>query len=158
MSHCTMSTYLLITSRDGDSTTALDRLFQCLTTLLVKKFLLISNLNLPWHNLRLFPLVLVTCYLGKDTDPHFATTSFQVVVESDKVPLSLLFSKLNNPRSLSHSSQDLCSQFFTSFVALFGHAPASQCSCSEMPSLVGSLTSCVIFHTLQEPPRQVTEC
>ncbi|KAM7124178.1 COP9 signalosome complex subunit 5 isoform 2-T2 [Ciconia maguari] len=44
--------------QDGDSTTFLGSLFQCLTTLPVKKFFLISNLNLPWHNLRPFPLVL----------------------------------------------------------------------------------------------------
>ena len=35
------------TSRDGDSTTSLGSLFQCFTTLSVKKFFLISNLNLP---------------------------------------------------------------------------------------------------------------
>ncbi|CAM9606029.1 unnamed protein product, partial [Bubo scandiacus] len=33
-------------------------------------------------------------------------------------PLSLLFSRLNNPRSLSCSSYDMCSRPFTSFVAL----------------------------------------
>ncbi|KAK4831914.1 hypothetical protein QYF61_020291 [Mycteria americana] len=27
----------------------------------------------------------ITCYLGEETDPHLFTTSFQVVVESDKV-------------------------------------------------------------------------
>ncbi|KAK4830892.1 hypothetical protein QYF61_013821 [Mycteria americana] len=27
----------------------------------------------------------ITCYLGEETDPHLSTTSFQVVVESDKV-------------------------------------------------------------------------
>ncbi|KAK4817959.1 hypothetical protein QYF61_003479 [Mycteria americana] len=27
----------------------------------------------------------ITCYLGEETDPHFSTASFQVVVESDKV-------------------------------------------------------------------------
>ncbi|KAK4831163.1 hypothetical protein QYF61_015633 [Mycteria americana] len=27
----------------------------------------------------------ITCYLGEETDPHLATTSFQAVVESDKV-------------------------------------------------------------------------
>ncbi|KAK4825498.1 hypothetical protein QYF61_027653 [Mycteria americana] len=27
----------------------------------------------------------ITCYLGEETDPHLATTSFQVVVESYKV-------------------------------------------------------------------------
>uniref|UniRef100_A0A8V0XGV5 EH domain-containing protein n=1 Tax=Gallus gallus TaxID=9031 RepID=A0A8V0XGV5_CHICK len=45
------------TSRDGDSTTSLGSLFQCLTTLSVKKFFLIFKLNLPWCNLRPFPLV-----------------------------------------------------------------------------------------------------
>ncbi|XP_040434752.1 AN1-type zinc finger protein 5-like isoform X1 [Falco naumanni] len=45
-------------TRDGDSTASLGSLFQCLTRLLVKKFFLISSLNLPWQNLRLLPLVL----------------------------------------------------------------------------------------------------
>jgi len=49
------------TSRDGDSSTALGSLVQCLTALSVKKFFLISNLNLPWHNLRPLPLVLSRC-------------------------------------------------------------------------------------------------
>ncbi|EOB03656.1 hypothetical protein Anapl_02449, partial [Anas platyrhynchos] len=35
---------LLKTSRDGDSTTSLGSLFQCLATLSVKKFFLTSNL------------------------------------------------------------------------------------------------------------------
>ena len=38
------------TSRDGNSTMSLGSLFQCLTTLLEKKFFLTSNLNLPWRN------------------------------------------------------------------------------------------------------------
>jgi len=41
-----ISTCFLKTSRIGDSTTALGSLFQCLTTLSVKKFFLISNLKL----------------------------------------------------------------------------------------------------------------
>jgi len=52
MSRSTTSKWFLNTSRDGDSTTSLGSLFQCLTTLSVKKFFLISNLNLPWHSLR----------------------------------------------------------------------------------------------------------
>ena len=48
--------------RDGDSTTSLGSLFQCLTNLLVKKFFLIPNVNLPWGNLRPFPLVLSSCF------------------------------------------------------------------------------------------------
>lgn len=50
------------------------------------------SLNFPWHSLRL--------YLGAETDPHLATSSFQEVVESDKVSPSRLFSRLNNPSSL----------------------------------------------------------
>lgn len=42
-------------SRDGDSTLALESLFQCLTTLPVKKFFLISSLKNVWCNLRPFP-------------------------------------------------------------------------------------------------------
>ncbi|KAK4832035.1 hypothetical protein QYF61_020550 [Mycteria americana] len=57
----------------------------------------------------------ITCYLGEETDPHLTTTSFQRAIRS---PLSLLFSRLNNPSSLSRSSQDFCSRPFTSFVAL----------------------------------------
>lgn len=37
---------------------SLDSPFQCLTPLLEKKFFLMPNQNLPWHNLRPFPLVL----------------------------------------------------------------------------------------------------
>jgi len=45
-------------SRDGASTTSLGNLFQCVTTLCVKNFLPISNLNLPCLSLKPFPLVL----------------------------------------------------------------------------------------------------
>ncbi|KAK4822563.1 hypothetical protein QYF61_016132 [Mycteria americana] len=52
--------------RDGDSTTSLGSLVQCLTTLSVKKFSLISNLNLPWRNLKPFPLVLSLAVVESD--------------------------------------------------------------------------------------------
>jgi len=48
------STYLSNTSRDGDSTTSLGGLFQCLITLLVKKFFLIS-----------WPIPTLEFYIGK---------------------------------------------------------------------------------------------
>ena len=54
----TISKHFLNTFRDRNSTISLDSLFQHLTTLLERIFFLISNLNLPWHNLRPFPLVL----------------------------------------------------------------------------------------------------
>ena len=50
-------TSFLNTSRDGDPTTSLGSLCQCLTTLSEKKCFLISNLKLPWYNVR--PLLLI---------------------------------------------------------------------------------------------------
>lgn len=52
------STQLLNPSRNGDSYTALGNLCQGWTTLFMEKNSTISNLNLPWHTLMLFPLVL----------------------------------------------------------------------------------------------------
>ena len=45
-------------SRDGASTASWGNLFQCITALWVKNFLLPSNLNLPCPSLKPFPLVL----------------------------------------------------------------------------------------------------
>ncbi|XP_069735603.1 gametocyte-specific factor 1 isoform X3 [Phaenicophaeus curvirostris] len=42
---------------DGDSTTALGSLCQRFTTLSMKEFFPMSNLTLPWCNLRPFPLI-----------------------------------------------------------------------------------------------------
>ena len=47
VSRSASSASFLNTSRDGDSTTSLGSLFQCLATVSVKKFFLISNLNSP---------------------------------------------------------------------------------------------------------------
>ena len=52
------SSLALNASRDGASTTSLGNLFQCVTTLCVKNFLLISYLNLPCLSLKPFPLAL----------------------------------------------------------------------------------------------------
>uniref|UniRef100_A0A8D2QRJ5 Family with sequence similarity 155 member B n=1 Tax=Zosterops lateralis melanops TaxID=1220523 RepID=A0A8D2QRJ5_ZOSLA len=59
---------ILITSRDNDFTAFPCCLFQCLTTFSVKKFSLISHLNLHWCNLWLFPLVL-SLFPGAEPDP-----------------------------------------------------------------------------------------
>lgn len=110
-----MSNPSLNSARDGDSRTSLSSPFQYLMTLPAKKFLLMSNLNFPWHTLTLCSLVLSLA--GEEADPRLVTASFQTV-ESDKVSLSLLLSRLNNTSSLSHSSQGLCFQPSTSLVAL----------------------------------------
>ena len=82
MSLSTTSKWFLNTFRDGDSTTSVGSPFQCLTTLAVKKCFLISNLNLPWHNLRPFPLVLSPV---RRDQPHSAVSTFQVMEESNNV-------------------------------------------------------------------------
>ena len=76
---CHIYMFFWNTSRDRDSTTPLGSRFQCLTTLSVEKFFLISNLNLPWHNLKPLPLILSLVTWEKDT--HLTTTSFQAVGE-----------------------------------------------------------------------------
>lgn len=58
MSQSATATGTLNTSRASDSTTSLGHLFQYLTTLSMKKFFLMFNKNLPWNNLRPFPLIL----------------------------------------------------------------------------------------------------
>lgn len=49
-------THFLNASRDY--ITVLGSLFQCITPLSMKKFSLVANPNVPWHNLRLFPCIL----------------------------------------------------------------------------------------------------
>ena len=62
-----MSSLALNTFRDGASPASLGILFQCLITLIINNFLLVSNLNLPFFSLKLLSLVLslqdlVKCY------------------------------------------------------------------------------------------------
>jgi len=75
----------LNTSRVGDSTTSLGSPFLYLTTLSENNYFLMSNLNLPWRNLRPFPLVLLLVTRGKRPAPISTTASHQVDAESDKV-------------------------------------------------------------------------
>lgn len=102
-----MSNLFLNTSRAGYSFTSLGSLFQCLTTFCMKKFFLVSSLNLPWPSLAM-SCCPIAIYLGEDTEPCLATATFLVLVENDKVPLRLFFSGLNTYSSLSHSSYNLC--------------------------------------------------
>lgn len=61
------STNLFNTSSNGDSTTSLSSLFQFLTTLSMKKFFLISSLNISWCNLKEFSYVLSFFTLSEKT-------------------------------------------------------------------------------------------
>jgi len=77
MSLSSTSKCFLNTFRDGGSTTPLGSLFQCLTTLSVKKFFLIFNLNLPWLNLRPFPLVVSPVNREKRPTPFSLQSPFR---------------------------------------------------------------------------------
>lgn len=113
MSPRATSTHLLNISTDGDSTTSLGSLFQCLIPLSEKKYILISDLNLPCCNLRPTSRP-ITCYLAEETDPHFATTSFQILVENNEFSTEPPFLL----SSLSCFSEDLCSRLFLGSIAL----------------------------------------
>jgi len=93
-----MSTRLLNTSRDGDLTTSLGSLFQCLTTLSVKNFFPNIRPKPALAQLEAIFSCPVTCYLGKQTNPHLATISFQVVEESDKVSPQPPFLQAEQPQ------------------------------------------------------------
>ena len=76
----------LNTSRNGDSATSLGSLFQCLTILSVKKVFPNSQAKPPLMQLEAIASHPITSYLGEETNTCLTTTSFQVVVESSKVP------------------------------------------------------------------------
>lgn len=86
-----------------------------------RNFFLTSTLNLPWCNLRPFPLVLLVFTQEKETDSLLITASSQVVVHSNTAmysnvhfPPSLLFSRLN-----SISSHRICaSDIFPALIFL----------------------------------------
>jgi len=87
------SSLALNASRDGASTTSLGNLFQCFTTLWVKNFLLISNLNLPCLSLKPFPLVLSLFTLANSHSASCLYAPFKYWKATMRSPRSLLFSK-----------------------------------------------------------------
>ena len=95
----THSSLALDVSRNRASTTSLGNLFQCLTTLTVKYFFLISNLNLPSISLKPFPLVLSPQTLLMNLSPSFLYPIFSYWKAAIRAPWSLLFSRLNSPSS-----------------------------------------------------------
>lgn len=101
LSLSTTSTHLSNSSRNGDSTTPLDSLFQWLTTLLVKKMFLVSDLKLPWQTWGLF--LFSCCLLLGRRDCEVRLTSLQATFRLLQRAISFLFSRLNNPIPLAAS-------------------------------------------------------
>ena len=65
------SNLALNTSREGAGTASLGNLFQCLTSHIIKNFLLMCSLNLTLFSLEPLPLVLLLCVLVKSPSPSF---------------------------------------------------------------------------------------
>ena len=84
-------------------TTYLGNLFQCITTLWVKNFLLISNLNHPCLSLGLFLLILPLSTLTNSRSPSCSYAPLKYWKAPVRSPQNLLFSKLNKPSSLNLS-------------------------------------------------------
>ena len=99
----------LSTPRDGASTTSMGSLFQSLTTLRVKNFLLISNLNLPSFSLKPFPPILSLSAHSRSQSPSCVHVPFKYWKATARFPQSILSSRLNKPSSISLSSQERCS-------------------------------------------------
>ena len=76
-------------SRDGASTASLGNLFQCVSTLWLKNFLLISHLNLPCLSLRPFSLVLSLSTL---VNSHLPSIYCQFFISSAPVRVKYDFS------------------------------------------------------------------
>ena len=97
------SSLALNASRDGASTASLGNLFQCVTTLWVKNFLLISNLNLPCLSLKPFPLVLSLTTLINSCSPSCIYAPFKYWKAAMRFPWSLLFPKWRSKEVTSAS-------------------------------------------------------
>ena len=114
----TMSTQLLNISKVRGCRTSLGNLCQCLVTLTVKKCLLMFRGNLLCFR---FGLLLWSCHwapLKRAWHYSFCPLSFQAFIHIDEIPLSLLFSRLNSPSSLSLSPQEKRSSPFIVLVAI----------------------------------------
>ena len=120
MSLSTTSKQFLNTSRDGNSTTSLGTLFQCLTTLSVKTFFLISNLNLPWFNLRPFPLIL-SPVTSEKRPTSILLHSCLLVILTDKDLLLCLYHRFISEPSvhLTHKKSSLHSLLMSRIHSIF---------------------------------------
>ena len=117
-----LSKCLLNPDRLGASTSSLGSLFSSLTTLSVKKFFLMSGLNLPWCSFEPFPCILSLDTREKSSAPHFPCPLFRKQWRAVRSPLSFLSFKLDKPRVLSHFSQDIPSSPFTCIVCVLLNA------------------------------------
>lgn len=121
-----------------------------LDTLCMKKFFLMSNINLPCHNLRLFPHTLSP---EKRDQCSPLCSLFRYLLSMMRSLLTLLFSRINNSDSLSCSSYVLFSSPFTGFIALFWTCSSNSVSvlywgAPNCAAYKGKISSLVLLDTL----------
>lgn len=113
--------------------TSLGSLFQYLTTLLVRNFILMSNLNFPWHSFK-----------------PFAITGHQKEVISTSLPLCSP-SWANSGQQWGH----LSASSFLSWTNLVSSEPKS-CPLVLSPSLLPVFGHILIFYTMEPKPARST--
>ncbi|KAK4832342.1 hypothetical protein QYF61_021871 [Mycteria americana] len=116
----TMSRQILNISKLGDSTTSTGSLCQCSVTFVVQKCFLMFRGNLLCFRLCPLPLVLSPGTNARSLAPFSLHPPFKYLYILMRSIPGLLFSRLNNPRSLSLSAQERCSKpFIIIFMALY---------------------------------------
>ena len=95
--------WFLNTSRDGDSTTSLGRLCQCITTLPENNFFPYIQPEHLRYNLRPLPLMLTLLTREMRPRPTSPQPPFKELCRTTMSPLSLPFSSLNQTNPLSCS-------------------------------------------------------
>lgn len=132
----TLSSWILNMSKDGDSATSLDKLFQCLAILTVKKNSLLFKKNFLYFSLWPMTLVHLEHHLEKPGSIFFILPH-QVLLYIAQMCLSLLFSRLNHPSSLSLLLYDRYSKpLFGLLVGLLQHVHVLLVLRSPEPDLV----------------------
>ena len=131
MSLSTTSKWFLNTSRDGDSTTSLVSLFQCLTTPSVKEILLKIQPKPPLVQLAAIPPHPITCHQREETNPTLAISTLQILEESNNVSPQPPFPQTKQPQFLQSL---LVGHILQALQKFFEPTPASPCPfCTEVP-------------------------
>lgn len=127
---CSQVPYPHLFEHFQDFTTFPDSLFQCLTTLPMKKLFLKYSLNLPWHNLRQFLYVLTRFYWEKKLTPTWFHPPLREFWRMIRFPCKSPFLQAKcPPLAASHQT---CVLPFPSSIPFFGRTPAPQCPfCTE---------------------------
>ena len=142
--------------KNGDSITSVGKLCQCLLTLTVNKCCLIFRQNLLCFCLCPLPLVLSLGTNVKSLARSCLHPSFRYLYTLIRYHPRFLFSRLNNPCSLSLSSQERCSSPSVIFMALHWTISSRAVSLHSVnlsiPGLLAKICACTSWLEFHLPP------